>query len=855
MNNRTCGSMSALLKNRFIFILWFVFAAAMMVYLYNFINVRSDLSFFLPEDSTQLDEAMRYQLKHGEAGKILLIALKSKTNRVSAKQLAEVNKLLAKELSQNKNFVSVQNGQLSLAQLIIEPFYSYRYLLGQQTSESIDKRFSVPALQQSFADLLQHLEIMINPVEQKLFAEDPQMLWLELLKHWQAQKLKKQYNVWFDSDSKQTLMFVKTRAEGFNLDQQKRNIDEINKQFEQQIKKLSRGVDSDDIELVVTGAPLFALAAKKSISQQTKIISVIASFILMAFLYWFFRSVKIVLLTALPLAMAILTGITSVILSDGFIHGITIAFGITIIGIAVDYPVHLYCHAVFFKTTDSSCSQKFLHNQAIEEKQNCPQLLIIIRTIWPMMRLGLITTIIGFSAITFSDFSGLQQLGIFAISGLITAAMVTRYLLPLIPVPEASNKDSEIHSSQSKSAYNTLLHFVNYPIPRFIAMVPVFIVSAALVYIAFNQSNLWQNDLSALSPVPQWKKQQDFELRRAMGLPELRYVLILQDSNLENLLQKSEQLMPGLELLKKRRLISGYDMAAHYLPSIKHQKQQQQSLPETSLLRNRLQQVLEDSAFDVLAFSPFLNAVEKSRKIKPLSAEILLTDNLSQSKSKSSAQSVSPLTGNLIIDKLKTLLYQNKTSSLWTAIIPLQGVKNNQLKQQMFSSAEFLDLKARSESMLSDYRNEALLWFFMGVFLIIAVLFYSSQKVSSLFILVWPFMGAVVLTIASLLLLGYSLSIFHLVTLLLVVGLGIDYSVFVFFSKPGNEERAELKDQGHESAKISIIICMTSTLIMFGALSSSDLPVLKAIGLTASLGSMYAFVLTRLSISNRPKQD
>lgn len=843
------------LKNRFIFILWFVFAAAMIVYLYNFINIRSDLSFFLPEDRTQLDEAMSYQLKHGEAGKILLIALKSKTNRVSAKQLAEVNKLLTKELSQNKNFLSVQNGQLSLAQLIIEPFYSYRYLLRQQISEPIDKLFSVPALDQSFADLLQRLEIMINPVEQKLFAQDPQMVWLELLKQWQSQKLKKQFNVWFDSDSKQTLMFVKTRAEAFNLDQQKRNIDEINKQFEQQIKKLSRTVDSDDIELVLTGAPLFALAAKKSISQQTKIISVIASFILMAFLYWFFRSVKIVLLIALPLAIAILTGITSVILSDGFIHGITIAFGITIIGIAVDYPVHLYCHAVFFKSTDSGSLQNFLPNQAIKEKQNCPQLLIIIRSIWPMMRLGLITTVIGFSAITFSDFSGLQQLGIFAISGLISAAMLTRYLLPLIPVPDASNKGNKIHSSQANSAYNTLLYFVNYPLPRFTAIVPVFIVSAALVYIAFNQSNLWQNDLSALSPVPQWKKQQDFELRRAMGLPELRYVLILQDSNLENLLQNSEQLMPGLELLKKRRLISGYDMAAYYLPSIKHQKLQQQSLPDISLLRNRLQQVLGDSAFDVQAFSPFLSAVEKSRKLKPLSAEIILTDNLSQPKSKSSAQSASPITSNLIIDKLKTLLYQNKTSSIWTAIIPLQGVKNNQLKQEIFNSTEFLDLKARSESMLSDYRNEALLWFFMGVFLIIAVLFYSSQKMSSLFILVWPFIGAVVLTIASLLLMGYSLSIFHLVTLLLVVGLGIDYSVFVFFSKPGNEEIAELKNEGHELAKISIIICMTSTLIMFGALSTSDLPVLKAIGLTASLGSMYAFVLTRLSISNRPKQD
>ena len=143
--------------------------------------------------------------------------------------------------------------------------------------------------------------------------------------------------------------------------------------------------------------------------------------------------------------------------------------------------------------------------------------------------------------------------------------------------------------------------------------------------------------------------------------------------------------------------------------------------------------------------------------------------------------------------------------------------------------------------MLSNYRNDALLWFFFGSVLIFAVLFSQNQKITKLFAVAWPFSGAVILTIASLLLMGYSLSIFHLVTLLLVIGLGIDYSIFMLIPLQDTNEITH----SPEVAQVSVIICLISTLIMFGALSLSDLPVLKAIGLTASLGALFSFLLAR----------
>jgi predicted exporter len=140
--------------------------------------------------------------------------------------------------------------------------------------------------------------------------------------------------------------------------------------------------------------------------------------------------------------------------------------------------------------------------------------------------------------------------------------------------------------------------------------------------------------------------------------------------------------------------------------------------------------------------------------------------------------------------------------------------------------------------MLSNYRNEALFWFALGALFIIMLLFFHSQNIKSLFLVVWPFSAAVVLTTASLLLMGFSLSIFHLVTLLLVIGLAIDYSIFMLSTTHNANSTAV--------SQVSVIICLISTIIMFGALSFSELPILKAIGLTAALGAFYAFIIARI---------
>src|SRR6202023_3034919 len=52
------------------------------------------------------------------------------------------------------------------------------------------------------------------------------------------------------------------------------------------------------------------------------------------------------------------------------------------------------------------------------------------RSVWPTIRLGMLTSVCGFASLLPSGFAGLAQLGLYSIGGLIAAALVTRFVLP-----------------------------------------------------------------------------------------------------------------------------------------------------------------------------------------------------------------------------------------------------------------------------------------------------------------------------------------------------------------------------------------------------------------------------------------
>src|SRR6187397_3412448 len=116
--------------------------------------------------------------------------------------------------------------------------------------------------------------------------------------------------------------------------------------------------------------------------------------VVVSILLFAYRSPTAIALGLVPVATGALAGITAVSLGFGAVHGITLGFGTTLIGEAVDYSIYLFVQRDRERGADW------------------------ITGFWPTVRLGVLTSIAGFAALIFSGVAGLAQLGVYSIAGL-----------------------------------------------------------------------------------------------------------------------------------------------------------------------------------------------------------------------------------------------------------------------------------------------------------------------------------------------------------------------------------------------------------------------------------------------------
>ena len=241
-------------------------------------------------------------------------------------------------------------------------------------------------------------------------------------------------------------------------------------------------------------------------------------------------------LTLLPVASGVLAGVAAVSLGFGSVHGVTLGFGATLIGEAVDYAIYL-----FTNTAPDSPPQAAL------------------KRIWPTLRLGVLTSVLGCAAMLFSGFPGLAQLGLFTIAGLVTAAAVTRWVLPeLVP------------RGYSVRAVDALAPVLLRMIARGRALrIPLLVTVLVLaVWLAVQGATPWNDELSGLSPVSMSDQRLDEALRKDLGAPDARHLVVVAGASEQAALETAERVGVVLSGLQSRGVLAGYDSPARYLPSV-----------------------------------------------------------------------------------------------------------------------------------------------------------------------------------------------------------------------------------------------------------------------------------------------
>lgn len=731
-----------------------------------------DLRKFMPEARTPAQKLLLDELGEGPGSRLLLVAISG----ARPEALAAQSQAMRASLANDKRFTFVANGGEVGLDAIPERLRPYRYLLSPALdSERFDADTLRDELQQRVQDLGSPASALIEP----LLPSDPTLETLKLAESWQpANAPQRLYDVWFDAKGREALLAVQTVAPGFDPTGQQAAVNALQGAF-------AKAKGSSGTRMELSGPGAFSVEIGGRTQREASWIGSFDTIGLVLLLVLAYRSWKQPLFGVLPLASAGLAGLGAVAWwFAGGVHGITVAFGFTLIGVVQDYPIHLFSH----------------QRAGITPWQNA-------RAIWPTLATGVASTCIAYVTFLLSGVDGLQQLAVFTIVGLLTAALTTRLLLPALLDPSPRDPASW---PWVEKLWNTIER-VPRPRPRWWAL----FAALAFACIALPRAPFWQNDLSKLTPVPPAALARDAQLRSELGAPDVRYLLAIRGADAESVLEQSEALRPALDAQVANGNLASYDMAARYLPSAKTQRQRQSRIPDAMQAQSALADALQELPFRGDAFAPFLADLEVARKAPPLRS--------------------ADLAGTPLEASVSGLLLQQADDV--TALVSLSGIRDPSALAKLAAAhgAELLDLKDASESLVIAYR-ERVLWALAGAAVLLALTVWLALRAPRRVLRVLlPMALTTLLILAVLRMLGVELTLFHLVALILAAGLGLDYALF--FDHAGDDHADQLRTLH------ALVVCSLTTLLVFLLLALSSIPVLRAIGSTVTIGVVGNFVL------------
>jgi len=753
-------------------------------------NYVSDLSAFLPAHPTPAQQLLVDQLRDGPASRLILCGIEGGDAALRAKvSIATANRLRA-----SPQFLAVDNGAATTTERDREFLFEHRYAL----SPRIDaERFSVNGLQQAIAQTIDDLASPAGLLLKSLVPRDPTGETLQIIARFQhGPGPQNTDGAWSSRDGRRALLFAETRAAGSDTDAQQQAMATLSKAFT--AARDAAGPAAAALSLNMSGPGVFAVRARSHIQEAAVRLSLASSILIVLLLLVVYRSLPAVALGLLPVASGALAGVAAVALGFGTVHGITLGFGITLIGESVDYSIYF-----------------FVQSQGGNAARNSAGAWR--RDVWPTVRLGVLTSICGFASLLASGFPGLAQLGAYSISGLIAAALVTRFVLPELVPATLAIRDVAPWGRRAGRALAAI------PYPRSLAGV---VLVAAVSILAVHRTTLWNRELSALSPVSLAEQRYDAGLRADLGTADVRDLIVVTGPSLEAVLQDAERVAMTLDRLVDDGLIAGFDSPANILPSLATQTRRRESLPVAAELRTRLSLATAESALDAASLTPFVADVEAARHAAPIAA--------------------TSLRGTSFAAAFDALILHEGTR--WSALLPLHGPGAGgagdidtarvaaALHSDGIASATILDLKQESDSLYSAYLREAIQLSLAGVAAIVLLLCVALRSITQSLRVLAPLVIAVVCVAAALSLAGQELTILHLVGMLLVVAVGSNYALFF-----AHVER------GHAPLTIAaLVIANVATVIGFGLLSFSRVPVLEALGMTVAPGAFLALVFSAL---------
>jgi predicted exporter len=576
-----------------------------------------------------------------------------------------------------------------------------------------------------------------------------------------------------DGQRQYVVIPINVRVPAFSMDAQQSIVPVLDR------ARLAASTVVPGVDVMAAGVILHAAAAGEQASREVSTIG-IGSLVGIVLLTWLaFHSVRPILMVLLIIGIGCLGAWSVCWLLFDRVHLLTLVFGASLIGVAQDYGIYFLCNRLGADPTMDSSQ--------------------LLRRLMPGLALTLLAALIGYTGLALTPFPGLQQMALFSTLGLIFAWLTVIFWFPMLIGPHT------LKSTRLGQWYSSSL--VRWPLLR---LNRTTLVAAALFLgiVAFGLMRLGANDdIRLLQNPPKNLLNEQMKLGKLPDAPTPVQFYLVRGATSEVLLQREETLKHRLDSLIASRVIGGYQAISNWVPSLKTQAARQELIKEKLLN--------DGAALTVLAGKVGEGAdwAVATRKRALASTSLFTPDDFL------AAPASEPWRH----------LWIGKTNDGYASIVALRGISSAAISdlQQVavgLDGVQWVDKVAEISSVLGRYRHY-MGWVVLLSYITVYGLLYLRYRSSAWRVLL-PVALASVGTLALFGIMGQHLQLFHVLALMLLLGIGVDYGIFL------QEQRARTD----QSSWLAVGLSAISTLLSFGLLGLSRTPALQAFGLTMLMG-------------------
>ncbi len=545
-------------------------------------------------------------------------------------------------------------------------------------------------------------------------------------------------------------------------------------------------------QVVQAGVILHAAAAGRQASREMSTIG-IGSLIGIVLLMWLtFHSFKPIALILLSIGIGFLGSLSICWILFERIHLLTLVFGASLIGVAQDYGIYFLCNRL---SADPALTSARL-----------------LKRLLPGLGLTLLAAVIGYLGLALTPFPGLRHMAVFSVLGLVFAWLTVVCWFPLLVSAHT------LKSGKLAQCYGAALaHWPRLQTNRAtLALLLVFVLGAA-----FGISRLGVNDdIRLLQTPPKQLVSDQIKLSKLLDAPTPVQYFLVRGASAEIVLQREESLKRRLDPLIAQHRISGYQAMSNWVPSAKTQAERR-ALIETKLLA-------EGGPLSQLA----AKIGEDASWAGQTRAHLLA----------SGAPMTVPQFLTTPASEAWRHLWLGQVGSEHASIVALRGLGNAGLPQLAhagdgLAGVQWVDKVAEISSVLGRYR-QYMGWVVLGAYLVVFGLLYPRYRRRTWRVLA-PTLVASVATLALLGLASQNLQLFHVLALMLLLGVGVDYGIFM----------QEHPERRNPTPWLAVGLSAANTILSFGLLGLSRTPALQAFGLTMLIGTALVWLIVPCFVS------